>query len=114
MSFWNHKDTWGTDSIDGFPRINGRKIDVQLRVVYGAAIVKVAVIGAGAAGLVAASELLKARHDVSVFEQSSRVGGIWVYQAASEPDLLGQTGPRLHASMYASLRTNLPLSLIHI
>ena len=112
MSFWNHKDTWVTDSIDGFPRINGRKIDVQLRVVYGAAIVKVAVIGAGAAGLVAASELLKARHDVSVFEQSSRVGGIWVYQAASELDPLGQTGPRLHASMYASLRTNLPRDLM--
>ena len=73
---------------------------------------KVAVIGAGAAGLVAARELLKARHDVSVFEQSSRVGGIWVYQASSEPDPLGQAGPRLHASMYESLRTNLPRDLM--
>ncbi|HAD35699.1 MAG TPA: hypothetical protein DCF72_01990, partial [Gammaproteobacteria bacterium] len=35
---------------------------------------KVAVIGAGAAGLVAASELSKSGHEVSVFEQSSRVG----------------------------------------
>jgi len=74
--------------------------------------VKVAVVGAGAAGLVAARELLRADHDVTVFEQSSRVGGIWVYQEASEPDPLGQTGPRLHASMYASLRTNLPRDLM--
>jgi thioredoxin reductase len=74
--------------------------------------VKVAVVGAGAAGLVAARELLRAHHEVTVFEQSSRVGGIWVYQGESEPDLLGQTGPRLHASMYASLRTNLPRDLM--
>ena len=73
---------------------------------------KVAVVGAGAAGLVAARELLRADHEVTVFEQSSRVGGIWVYQEASEPDPLGQTGPRLHASMYASLRTNLPRDLM--
>ncbi len=73
---------------------------------------KVAVIGAGAAGLVAASELSKSGHEVSVFEQSSRVGGIWVYEAASELDPLGQTGPRLHASMHASLRTNLPRDLM--
>ena len=69
---------------------------------------KVAVVGAGAAGLVAARELLRAHHEVTVFEQSATVGGVWVYQRESESDPLGQTGPRLHASMYASLRTNLP------
>ena len=73
---------------------------------------KVAVVGAGAAGLVAARELLRAHHEVTVFEQSSTVGGVWVYQRESESDPLGQTGPRLHASMYASLRTNLPRDLM--
>ena len=73
---------------------------------------KVAVIGAGAAGLVAASELSKAGHEVNILEQSARLGGIWIYQAASEPDPLGQSGPRLHASLHASLRTNLPRDLM--
>jgi len=73
---------------------------------------RVAVIGAGAAGLVAARELLRAQHDVTVYEQSPNIGGIWVYQEESESDPLGQSGPRLHASIYSSLRTNLPRDLM--
>ena len=69
---------------------------------------KVAVIGAGAAGLVTARELIRAGHDVTVFEQGDEVGGTWIYRSESEPDPLGQTGERVHSSMYASLRTNLP------
>ena len=69
---------------------------------------RVAVIGAGAAGLVAARELSRGNHDVAVYEQSMNLGGIWVYQEKSERDPLGQSGPRLHASMYKTLRTNLP------
>ena len=71
----------------------------------------VAVIGAGAAGLVAARELHREGHHVTVFEQSSGIGGIWAYSAAVESDLLGGTSKhhrRLHNSMYAGLRTNLP------
>ena len=60
---------------------------------------RVAVIGAGAAGLVAARELLRAQHDVSVYEQSPNIGGIWVYEEESESDPLGQSEPRLHASI---------------
>ena len=69
---------------------------------------KVAVIGAGAAGLVTARELIRAGHDVTVFEQGDEVGGTWIYRTETEPDPLGQTGGRVHSSMYASLRTNLP------
>ncbi len=60
----------------------------------------VAVIGAGAAGLVSAKELRAAGHDVVVFERSDEIGGVWVYDEAP-----GRT-------MYASLRTNLPRDLM--
>jgi thioredoxin reductase len=69
----------------------------------------VAVIGAGAAGLAAARELLREGHHVTVFEQGNQVGGIWVYEESVEDDALGlQPKRRLHSSMYAGLRTNLP------
>ncbi|GAC1330294.1 MAG: NAD(P)-binding domain-containing protein [Mycobacteriales bacterium] len=41
---------------------------------------RIAVIGAGAAGLCAAKHLLAAGADVTVFELGSRVGGLWVYE----------------------------------
>lgn len=71
----------------------------------------VAVIGAGAAGLVAARELVLEGHHVTVFEKGSSTGGVWVYTDEVEtPDLLGQDPERhkVHSSMYAQLRTNLP------
>ena len=75
--------------------------------------VSVAVIGAGAAGLVTAHELVSAGLDVTVFEQSHRVGGLWVYQECVESDPLGQRPrQRIHGSLYASLRANLPRDLM--
>lgn len=48
-------------------------------------------IGAGAAGLVATRELRRAGHSVTAFEQSSEIGGLWVYSDDVETDdLLGQ------------------------
>ncbi len=38
-----------------------------------------AVIGAGAAGLVTARELRREGHEPVIFEQGSKVGGVWVY-----------------------------------
>nr|CAB3486813.1 unnamed protein product [Digitaria exilis] len=63
--------------------------------------VTVAVVGAGAAGLVAARELLAEGLDVVVFEKSGRVGGIWAYDP--RPD---------NGCLYESLRTNLPRELM--
>ena len=75
--------------------------------------VSVAVIGAGAAGLVTAHELVSAGLDATVFEQSHRVGGLWVYQQCVESDPLGQRPrERVHGSLYASLRANLPRDLM--
>jgi hypothetical protein len=74
---------------------------------------KVAVIGAGAAGLVSARELVREGLEVHVFEQSSRVGGIWVYDTNIEDDLLGIHSEKpIHSSLYDSLRTNLPRDLM--
>ncbi|KAI3895741.1 hypothetical protein MKW98_025532 [Papaver atlanticum] len=71
---------------------------------------KVAVIGAGAAGLVASRELLREGHEVVVFERSDRVGGTWVYNPNVDSDPLGLDPSRtiIHSSLYDSLRTNLP------
>ncbi|XP_027359994.1 flavin-containing monooxygenase FMO GS-OX-like 4 isoform X1 [Abrus precatorius] len=70
----------------------------------------VAVIGAGAAGIVAARELRREGHRVVVFERGDQVGGTWVYSTEVESDPLGLDPKRsvVHSSLYESLRTNLP------
>ncbi|KAK9984621.1 hypothetical protein SO802_034146 [Lithocarpus litseifolius] len=70
----------------------------------------VAVIGAGAAGLVTARELRREGHSVVVFERGDQVGGLWVYTPNVESDPLGldPTRTTVHSSLYHSLRTNLP------
>lgn len=74
---------------------------------------KVAVIGAGAAGLVTAHELLAAGHEVAIFEQSNRLGGVWAFTEAIEDDLLGRRpSARIHSSLYAAMRVNLPRDLM--
>ena len=72
---------------------------------------RVAVIGAGAAGLAAARELTREGHDAVVFEQGFELGGVWVYDADVEDDLTGADAnreKRVHSSVYKNLRTNLP------
>ena len=55
-----------------------------------------AIIGAGAAGLVSARELLREGHQVKVLERGSDLGGIWVYSDDFEEDLLGVDPNRRH------------------
>ncbi|KAG9452377.1 hypothetical protein H6P81_005281 [Aristolochia fimbriata] len=71
---------------------------------------KVAVIGAGVAGLVAARELIREGHHVVIFEKGDRIGGTWIYDPRIENDPLGLNPDReiVHSSLYRSLRTNLP------
>lgn len=77
---------------------------------------KVAVIGAGAAGLISAKELRELGHDVVVYEQTDSIGGVWAYTDAVEDDLLGSSGSRtkVHGSMYKNLRTNLPREVMGV
>ncbi|GMI98314.1 hypothetical protein like AT1G62620 [Hibiscus trionum] len=71
---------------------------------------KVAVVGAGIAGLLTARELQRQGHQVIVFEKASKVGGTWVYNPRVETDPLGLDPNReiVHSSLYKSLRANLP------
>ncbi|KAJ8767610.1 hypothetical protein K2173_018168 [Erythroxylum novogranatense] len=73
-------------------------------------ILHVAVIGAGASGLLTARELRREGHKVVVFDKGDEVGGTWVYTTQVETDLLGldQNRDTVHSSAYESLRTNLP------
>jgi cation diffusion facilitator CzcD-associated flavoprotein CzcO len=63
--------------------------------------IKVAVIGAGAAGLVAARILSRYGISCKVFEKEDRSGGIWHFRP-KDP-----THP-----MYRNLRTNLPREIM--
>ncbi|CAI9263992.1 unnamed protein product [Lactuca saligna] len=75
---------------------------------------KVAVIGAGLCGLIAARELERESHEVVVFEKAHRLGGVWVYDPRTESDLLGIDPQReiIHATIYKSLRTNSPRQIM--
>ncbi|XP_061482002.1 uncharacterized protein LOC133384088 [Rhineura floridana] len=69
---------------------------------------RVAVIGAGAAGLCAARHILASPETFAppvVFEASGCLGGTWVYTEESGEDAEGRP---VHSSMYRDLRTNLP------
>jgi cation diffusion facilitator CzcD-associated flavoprotein CzcO len=73
-----------------------------------------AVVGAGAAGLVTARELQHEGHIVTVFEQDSKLGGVWNYSEDVESDLLGldPCRQRIHSSLYSTVRTNLPREIM--
>lgn len=54
---------------------------------------RIAVVGAGLAGLAAAHRLLRAGFDVRVFEARNRIGGrVFSYKFAAEPDLVCELG----------------------
>lgn len=75
---------------------------------------RVAVVGAGAAGLVAARELRREGHEVAVFEQQPQLGGTWLYTDEVESDLSARDPKRrrVHSSMYQGLTTNLPREIM--
>jgi cation diffusion facilitator CzcD-associated flavoprotein CzcO len=64
---------------------------------------KVCVVGAGISDLACARELRREGHDVTVMEQSSSVGGQWLYDPRTDNgDPLGVAG--VHSSIYSSVR----------
>ncbi|KAJ7982337.1 Flavin-containing monooxygenase [Quillaja saponaria] len=76
--------------------------------------VKVAVIGAGVAGLSTAREFQREGHQVVVFERNDGVGGVWLYDPKVESDPIGIDPSReiINSSLYLNMRTNLPRQLM--
>ena len=70
-------------------------------------------VGAGAAGLATAAQLLARGHRPVVYEQAAQLGGVWAYTDRVEDDPLGQDpSQRVHSSLYAAMRVNLPRDLM--
>lgn len=61
----------------------------------------VAVIGAGISGLVSAKHSLDYGYNVTVYEQTEQIGGIWFYTNATGKD---KYGVDIYAAMYQGLR----------
>ncbi|XP_063695641.1 uncharacterized protein LOC134827041 [Culicoides brevitarsis] len=66
---------------------------------------KVAVVGAGIAGLACCKYCKEANISVDCFEQTNKIGGTWVYSEATGQD---KHGLPIHSAMYKNLYTNLP------
>lgn len=63
---------------------------------------RAAIIGAGAAGLCLARQLIASNHPVVIYEATNTLGGTWAYS----------TDPSPSTSLYASLRCNLPKQIM--
>ncbi|XP_008549159.1 uncharacterized protein LOC103572356 [Microplitis demolitor] len=74
---------------------------------------RVAIIGGGVAGLIVARHVSARAKDytLTLFEQTDKVGGTWVYTNETEVD---KNGLPVHSSMYKNLRTNLPKEIMQI
>lgn len=62
----------------------------------------IAVIGAGAAGLASAKNAIEKGHNVTIYEQSGALGGIWWYTNKIGED---NYGVPIHTPMYQGLRS---------
>lgn len=64
-------------------------------------VLSVAVVGAGVSGLCSAKHAIAQGFNVTVFEQTEEIGGIWFYTDEIGKD---QYGVGIHTSMYQELR----------
>ncbi|XP_031622455.1 dimethylaniline monooxygenase [N-oxide-forming] 3-like isoform X2 [Contarinia nasturtii] len=67
----------------------------------------VCVIGAGVSGIASAKHLLDHGHNVTVFEQSEDIGGIWFYTNQTDKN---KYGLKVHSPAYKGLSANVPSS----
>jgi dimethylaniline monooxygenase (N-oxide forming) len=70
---------------------------------------KLCIIGAGGAGLIAVKRALEFGCDVTAFESTDKVGGLWNYTEQVGKD---EYGEEIHTSMYQNLVTNLPIEVM--
>lgn len=78
---------------------------------------KVAIIGAGAAGLAAARRALQYHVDITVFEMTNEIGGLWVYREESvcvgNDESTSVSNPILYSSLRCVSSTT-GISLIYV
>ncbi|MRI35123.1 hypothetical protein EOPP23_19335 [Endozoicomonas sp. OPT23] len=73
---------------------------------------KVAIIGAGPAGLITARELERSGLDITVYEQRDCLGGTWAIQPLDGFHDLRRSIHDIHSAGYPSLRSNFPKELM--
>lgn len=61
----------------------------------------IVVIGAGLSGICSAKYAIQSGHSVSIYEQTSNIGGTWIYTDTTGTD---EYGIDIHTSMYHGLR----------
>ncbi|KAK4884073.1 hypothetical protein RN001_000344 [Aquatica leii] len=66
---------------------------------------KIAIIGAGVAGVVTLKYALERGHECECFEETGEFGGTWVYTDKTGVD---ENGMKIYRTMYKDLITNLP------
>lgn len=64
-------------------------------------VLNVAIIGAGASGLTSAKYALAHGYNVTIYEQTEQIGGIWWYTNQTGKD---QYGNNIYSPMYQGLR----------
>ncbi|XP_031633829.1 dimethylaniline monooxygenase [N-oxide-forming] 3-like [Contarinia nasturtii] len=75
----------------------------------GCSALNIAVIGAGPSGIVSAKNAIDQKHNVTIFEKTGTLGGVWYYTEETGTD---EYGVEIHTAMYRDLRTNLPKQLM--
>lgn len=63
-------------------------------------VLKIAIVGGGPSGLCCLKHALDYGHDVTLYEQNSKVGGTWIYTDNTGHD---EFGVPIHSSMYHGL-----------
>ncbi|WP_062260244.1 flavin-containing monooxygenase [Endozoicomonas arenosclerae] len=75
---------------------------------------KIAVIGAGPAGLMIARELLANDLDVAIFERRECLGGSWALQSLTEIPDVRQGLSHIYSPAFPSLRANFPKQVMEV
>lgn len=61
----------------------------------------IAVIGAGPSGIISAKNAIDQGHNVTIFEKTGTLGGVWYFTEKTDKD---EYGVEIHSPMYRYLR----------
>lgn len=61
----------------------------------------IVVIGAGPSGIITAKNAIDRKHNVTIFEKTGSLGGVWYYTEKTDTD---DYGVEIHSPMYHELK----------